>query len=86
MVKTYKERFPNYYFGHSAFVTSLSLFISKNMVLKKYLACRTFRKYQPYSSENCLSIRTFTYKIDANNQLHNCVCSGALSIKKAVLL
>jgi len=28
---------------------------------------------------------TYTYKIDANNQLHNCVC-GALSIKITVLL
>jgi len=50
------------------------------MVLKKYLACRTFRKCQPHSNESCLSIPTYTYKIEAENQLHNCVC-GALSIK-----
>jgi len=50
------------------------------MVLERYLACRTFSYCQPYSNESCLSIRTYTYKIEADNQLHKCVC-GALSIK-----
>jgi len=31
-------------FGHSAFITSQSLFVPTNMVLKRYLACRTFGK------------------------------------------
>jgi len=56
------------------------MFLTRNMVLKIYLACRTFSKCQPYSNESCLSIRTYTYKIEADNQLQNCVC-GALSIK-----
>jgi len=38
-------------FGHSAFITSQSFFVPTNTVLKRYLACRTFRKCQPYSSE-----------------------------------
>jgi len=50
------------------------------MVLKRYLACRIFSKCQPYSNESCLSMRTYTYKIEADNQLYNCVCR-ALSIK-----
>jgi len=49
-------------------------------MLKRYLACQTFSKCQPYSNESCLSTHTYTYKIEADNQLHNCVC-GALSIK-----
>jgi len=65
-------------FGHSTFVTSQSIFFLRNKVLKRYLACRTFSKCQPCSNESCL--RTCTYKIEADNQLHNCVC-GALSIK-----
>jgi len=64
-------------FGHSAFITSQSMFVPMNMVLKRYLACRTFRRCQPYNNESCLSIRTYTYKIEADNQLHKCVC-GAL--------
>jgi len=67
-------------FGLSTFITSQSMFIPMNTVLKRYLACPTFSKCQPYSNESCLSIRTYTYKIKADNQLHNCVC-GALSIK-----
>jgi len=67
-------------FGHSAFITSQSMFAPMNMVLKRYLACRTLSKCQPYSNESCLSICTYTYKIEADNQLHNCIC-GALSIK-----
>ena len=64
-------------FGHSTFIRSQSLFVPMNMVLKRYLACQTYSKCQPYSNESCLSICTYTYKIDADNQLHNCVC-GAL--------
>jgi len=56
------------------------MFVPTNIVLKRYLACRTFSKCQPYSIERCLSIRTYTYKIDADNQLHNCV-RGRLSIE-----
>jgi len=56
------------------------MFVPANMVLKRYLAYRTFSKCQPYSNESCSSIRTYTYKTEADNQLHNCVC-GALSIK-----
>ena len=67
-------------FGHSAFITSQSMFVLMNMVLKRYLACWTFSKCQPYSNESYLSIHMYTYKIEADNQLHNCVC-GALSIK-----
>jgi len=67
-------------FGHSAFITSQSIFVPTNMVLKRYLACGTFRKCQPHSNESCLSICTYTCKIEADNQLHNCVY-GALSIK-----
>jgi len=66
--------------GHSVFITSQSIFVLRNMVLKRYLACWTFSKCQPYSNESCLSICTYTYKIKADNQLHKCVC-GALSIK-----
>jgi len=50
------------------------MFVLSNMVLKRYLACWTFRKCQPYSNESCLSICTHTYKIDkieADNQLLN---------------
>jgi len=46
------------------------------VVLKRYLACRTFCKCQSYSNESCLSKRTYTYKIEAVNQLHNCVCGA----------
>jgi len=60
-------------FGHSSFITSQSLFVTTNVVLKRYLACRTFCKCQPYSNERYLSKRTYTYKIDTDNQLHNCV-------------
>jgi len=35
-------------FGHSAFITSQLMFVLRNMVLKRYLACRTFRKCQPH--------------------------------------
>ena len=45
-------------FGHSGFNTSQSLFVPTNVVLKWYLACRTFSKFQPYSNESCLSIHT----------------------------
>ena len=31
-------------------------------------------------NESFLSIHTYTYKIEADNRLHNCIC-GALSIK-----
>jgi len=73
-------------FGHSTFIASQLLFVAMNMVLKRYLACRTFRKCKPYSNEE-LFIHTyilFTCKIDADNQLHNCVC-GALFVKMMVL-
>jgi len=39
-------------FGHSACITSQSIFVLRNMVLKRYLACRTFRKCQPYSNDS----------------------------------
>jgi len=67
-------------FVHSACITRQSIFVLRNMGLKRYLACQTFSKCQPYSNESCLSIRTYIYKIEADNQLHNCVC-WALSIK-----
>jgi len=63
-------------FGHSEFIMSQSLFVSSNMVLKTYWACQTFSKCQSYSNESCLSKCTYTYKIDAVNQLHNCVCGA----------
>jgi len=69
-------------FGHSAFLTSQSMFVPTNIVLKRYLACRTFSKYQPYSNESCLSICTYTYEIETDNQLYSCI-GGALSIKDA---
>jgi len=47
-------------FGHSAFITSQSIFVPMNMVLKRYLFCRTFSKCQPCSIESCLFIRTYT--------------------------
>jgi len=50
-------------FGHTAFITSKLIFVPTNMVLKRYLACRTISKCQPYSNESCLSIRTYTYKL-----------------------
>ena len=56
------------------------MFVPTNMVLKRYSACQTFSKCQPYSNESCLFMCTYTYKIEADNQLHNCVC-WALSIK-----
>jgi len=56
-------------FGHSSFIISQSMVVLRNMVLKKYLACRTFSKCQPYSNEGCLSIRTYTYKIKAGNEV-----------------
>jgi len=71
-------------FGHSAFITTQSLFVPMNMVLKRYLACRTFSKCQPFNNEG-LSKRAYTYKIKADNQLHNCVC-GMLSIKHASVI
>jgi len=46
-------------FGHGVFITSQSLFVPTNIVLKRYLACWTFSKCQPYSNDNCLSIYTF---------------------------
>jgi len=75
-----RKDFQNIAFSHSAFITSQLMFILRNMVLKRYLTCQTFSKYQLYSNESCLSWHTCTYKIEADNQLHNCVC-GALSIK-----
>jgi len=54
-------------FGHSAFITSQSMFVPTNMVLKRYLARQTFSKCQPYSIESCLSICTYIYKIEADN-------------------
>jgi len=54
-----------------------------NMVLKRYLACQTFSKCQPYSNKRCLSICTYTYEFDAENQLHNCIC-GTLSKMKVL--
>ena len=56
-------------FGHSIFIASQSIFILRNMVLKRHLACQTFSKCQPYSNESCLSICTYTCKIEADNQL-----------------
>jgi len=56
------------------------MFVPMNMVLKRYLACRTFSRCQPYSNESCLSMCIYTYKIEADNQLHKCIC-GALSTK-----
>jgi len=56
------------------------MFVLRSMVLKKYLACRTFSICQPHSNESCLSKCTYTYKIETDNQLHKCVC-GVLSIK-----
>jgi len=56
------------------------MFVPTNMVLKRYLACRTFSKCEPYSNESCLYMHTYSYKIKADNRLHNCVC-GALFIK-----
>jgi len=55
------------------------------MVLKRYLACRTFSKCQPYSNDSCLSTRTYTYEIEADNQLHNCICRARCLSKMAVL-
>jgi len=49
-------------FGHSAFITSQSLFVPTNMALK-----RTFSKCQSYSNESCLSEHTYTCEIDADN-------------------
>ena len=60
-------------FGHSSFITSQSLFVTTNVLLKRYLACRTFSKCQPYSNESCLCKRTYTYEIDDDNQLHHCI-------------
>jgi len=75
--KQIRKKFPSYHcFRHNAFITSQSLFVPTNMVLKKYLAYRTFCKCQSHSNESCLSKRTYTYKIDADNQLHNCVCGA----------
>jgi len=71
-------------FGHSTFTTLQLLFPPTNMVLWRYLACWTFSKCQPYSSESCLSICTCTYKTTADNHLHNCIC-GVLFIKMTVL-
>jgi len=42
-------------FGHSTFITSQSMFVHTNMMLKRYLACRTFSKCQPYRNESCLN-------------------------------
>jgi len=66
-------------FGQSAFITSQSLFVPTNVVLKRYLACRTFCKCQSYSNESCLSKRTYTYKIDTDNHLHNWSVERCLS-------
>jgi len=69
-------------FEHSAFIASKLLFLPTNMALKRYLACPTFSKCRSYSNERCLVKRTYTlsvvksYKIDADNQLHNCVCGA----------
>jgi len=49
------------------------MFVPTNMVLKRYLACQTFSKCQPYSNESCLSLGTYTYKIEVDNQLNNCL-------------
>jgi len=53
--------------------TSQLLFVPMNMVLKRYLACQTFNKCQPCSNDSFLSKRTYIYKTDADNQLHNCI-------------
>jgi len=66
--------------GHSEFITSQSMFVPTNCFPRRYLACWTFSKCQRYSKESCLSIRVCTYKINVDNQLHNCIC-GVLSIQ-----
>jgi len=53
------------------------------LVLKRYLTS-TYSECHADSNESCLSISTYTYKTDADNQLHNCVC-GTLSFKMTVL-
>jgi len=67
-------------FGHSAFITSKSIFVPTNMVLKRYLACQKFSKCQPYSSESCLSIAyvhtLIKSKLTISCTLHNCVWSA----------
>jgi len=56
-------------FGHSAFITSQLMLVPMNIVLKRYLACRTFSKCQPYSNGSCLSICTCD-GFDASHCLH----------------
>jgi len=42
--------------GHSTFITSQSLFVPMNMVLKRCVAYQTFSKHLPCSNKHCLSI------------------------------
>jgi len=72
-------------FGCSTFITSQSLFFPTNKVLK----ILSLSNIQQMSAIQQLELFIHTYllftcKIDADNQLHNCVC-GALSIKMMVL-
>jgi len=43
------------------FFTSQSVFVLRMMVLKRYLACRTFSECQSYNNESCLSIHTYIH-------------------------
>jgi len=67
-------------FVHSAFITPKSLFAPTNMVLKRYLPCRTFNKCPNVSHTAMGAVYTYVHTLEADNQLHNCVCE-ALSIK-----
>ena len=69
-----RKDFQDIAFRHFAFITSQLLFFPMNVVLQRYLACWTFSKCRSYSNASCLSKCTYTYKINADNQLHNCVC------------
>jgi len=69
-------RFPSYHCLWALHIYYTKSFVPMNMVLKTYLACRTFSKCQSYNNENYLSKHTYTYKIDADNQLHNCICGA----------
>jgi len=78
-VAPHKERF----LGCHSFTTSHTLFVPANVVLKRYVACRTISKGQLCSSENSTKC-TCTYKIDIDNHGHSCVCS-AFSVQMRLL-
>jgi len=85
-VETLKERLPGYHWSQCIYYITIAS-CSSELGMEEYivLACQTFGECLPYSKELCLSTCACICKIDADNQLHNCVY-GTLSIEIVITL